>query len=96
MEFCRSGVCTGTRSGKRYFGGKWCHGCYGRWRRAGKPDSGPPAQGSFRASSARTARLEDYQFLRSLGLSRTEAAARLQVCERTVLRYERSIREAAA
>ena len=58
------------------------------------------AENGRRALSAQAAgRLEDYQELRSWGLTRRQAAARLGICLKTTDRYEaklRASREAAA
>ena len=42
----------------------------------------------------RRARIEDYTELRSHGLTRTQAAERMGVSYRTIMRYERTLRAA--
>ena len=88
-----SGPCRNPRCGKRFllvnltFG--YCQHCHHRWAAAGFPDSGLPEP--RRGPSA--ARREDYAWLRSQGVSPQEAAARIGLTLRTVMKpgrgYER-------
>jgi hypothetical protein len=61
--------------------------------RLGKPDILPPPKWTW---GTRSGRIEDYRELRSWDVPRAEAARRLKVCQRTIERYERSLRETAA
>jgi transposase-like protein len=68
----------------------WREACYTRWRRAGKPDTGPPP----RRRLAQRDRLADYAYLVELGVHREEAARRVGLKhKRTIRRYE-SLRKA--
>lgn len=70
----------------------WCIACYDRWRYHGCPEDGPPPPWAKVPG-----RIEDYLWLRDeLGLSRAAAAARVGVTLRTIQRYERRLRMAAA
>ncbi|MFD1546936.1 hypothetical protein [Nonomuraea guangzhouensis] len=80
----------------------WCSACYQRWKRAGRPEDGPPQPLSRLecAAHARAAyqavvqgRREDYVDLLSWGETREQAAARLGVCEETTRRYDRALRK---
>lgn len=86
---------------KRHGAYGWCHACYTRWDRAGRPEDGPPQKTSPLAvlelawqahSERRKGRLEDYQDLRSWGLTVERAARRLGLSERTAWRYEAALR----
>jgi hypothetical protein len=96
---CRNPTChTRMRPGEPHCG--YCRACYGRWDRADRPDVVPesPAGGQpgwpprgLAASVA--ARREDYAWLRSQGVSPQEAAERIGLTLRTVMKpgrgYER-------
>lgn len=80
----------------------WCSTCYQRWKRAGRPDGGPPqplprVECAARARAAFQdvvqGRRDDYVDLLSWGETREQAAARLGVCEETTRRYDRVLRE---
>ena len=86
-------------------GHNWCIACYQRWKRAGRPEGGPPEPLSRTECAARAraayqeqarGRREDYQELRSWDETREQAAARVGVTERTAWRYERTLREQAS
>ena len=67
--------------------------CYNRWRYHGCPE-GVPAPVNPGNDRRRPDRVEDYQWLREQGCSREDAARRLNVCMRTVERYDAEIRAA--
>jgi hypothetical protein len=71
----------------------YCIRCFKRWMDHGYPASGPPPlRRGAGPKQGRGARIEDYIELRSWGLSQAEAARRLGVVRRTVVRYERAAR----
>lgn len=72
----------------------WCKPCYQRWLCHGRPEDGPPPPGT-RGNSCE-GRVEDYTELKSWGLTRQQAAARLGVTLRTIVRYEHRLRQVAA
>ncbi len=69
-----------------------CGNCRATWRRRGRPVLMEPAPSFTRD---REGHMEDFLFLRPLGLSNPQMAKRLGVSERTVTRYRRAAREAA-
>lgn len=85
----------------RYAANNWIQSCYQRWTRAGRPNTGPaparrPKRGPGRAPRTRPhqVRLENYADLRSWGVAKKEAAARLGVSVDTIRTYERELRTA--
>ena len=68
--------------------------CYNRWRYHGCPE-GVPAPVNPGNDRRRPDRVEDYQWLREQGCSREDAARRLNVCMRTVERYDAELRNQA-
>lgn len=73
----------------------YCPACYKRWRRHGSPAGGPPPPRPRAPRAARAGRVEDYTDLRSWGIPDSQAAERLGVSVRTLLRYKRDLREAS-
>lgn len=93
-------ICTCCERRRRHAGYGYCATCYSRWRRAGRPDGGPPppqplgikghenlahAQAAIRMRSEQT--LADYAALHKAGVSDEGIAARMGVSFRTVERY---------
>ncbi|MFD9948760.1 hypothetical protein ACFWYW_47090 [Nonomuraea sp. NPDC059023] len=96
-------TCTNCHRTLHLGGYGWCYACYYRWRRAGRPDTGPPpaldpqtvhllAEEGRRA--ARRARIEDYLFILDTcpGISVTAAAERMGVTTRTIYRWNAALR----
>jgi hypothetical protein len=61
----------------------WCHACYCRWLKAGRPADGPPPVGPRNAG-----RREDYRWLREIGESLPAAAQRVGVTKETARQWE--------
>jgi hypothetical protein len=78
------------RRESRYAGHRGCcPRCYRRWANHFWVGDGPPTpRARQRVGSSSAGRVESYAELRSWGLSRAEAAARIGVTRRTVERYE--------
>lgn len=104
MASSRIIVCRHCGETRRHGSFEMCQTCYVRWDRAGRPDTGPPPpQGTEAAraaareanTAARRGRIEDYQDLRSWGLTREAAAQRLGVTVRTAWDYEASLKSMA-
>ena len=97
LAVCRKCV---TPEPKQPWQGGWrcgyCRRCYTRWMEHGFPASGPPVERVQVTGWRSDGRVEDYTELRSWGLTRQEAAARLGVTIRSVLRYEARLRDAGA
>lgn len=74
-------ACGCGRSGRHDTSG-WIGACATRWRKAGRPDTGPPPP-----HPATEARRRKYAALAALGRSKTYIAWRLSVSIRTVERY---------
>ena len=77
---CNRDLGTDTRFGMT-------HACYQRWVYHGRPEDGAPQAGAVVAG-----RIEDYAELRSWGLSREQAATRMNLSIRTLARYDSRIR----
>jgi hypothetical protein len=81
----------------------YAEGCFVRWRKAGKPASGPPAPMTAAERTARSAagnkaardkRVARYARLRSAGYTPKQAARRMRVTYGTALEYERRAKAA--
>lgn len=83
---------------------RWCDGCYDRWRKAGRPDDGPPpprprANNTRAGRNALIERLRTdarnrttaYAELHDMGVGIEEAATRLDVTVRTIGRYRKQL-----
>jgi len=71
----------------------YCARCWKRWMDHGYPAAGPPAPCYRHGSPGPAAgRIEDYQWLKRQGLSAAEAAVRLGLTRRTLLRYNARLR----
>lgn len=91
-------ACCGRTGAHHAFG--WIHPCYRRWAAAGKPSAGPPAPFSRprkpHPGCDVEQRLEEYlELTYELGLTRDQAAERLNVSVRTAVRYEARLRDQA-
>ena len=73
----------------------YCGRCYRRWYAHGCPESGPPPPLLLVAPADRAGRIEDYRDLLSWGVAREEAARRLGVSLRTLIRYDSALAGAA-
>lgn len=93
MSRYRRIVCGSCRTDSWHVAHGWCSGCYQRWWAAGAvPGANPPPPRRPGPSGLHTAaRVEDYAELRGWGLTREQAAARLNVSVRTVYRYDRRL-----
>lgn len=60
----------------------WCHACYYRWNRAGRPASGPPPAGH------KARRLEYWNLTRGQKYTPEAAAKEMGISTRTASRYE--------
>lgn len=78
----------------------YCRACYDRWRKAGRPVTGPPdprpcgdraAAANAKRLAERAGRVEDFADLRSWGESIAEAAERVGVSLETAGKYEAEI-----
>ncbi|MGC5012578.1 hypothetical protein ACLQ2R_17580 [Streptosporangium sp. DT93] len=72
-----------------YGANNWVKACADRWRRAGRPDTGPPPRRRPRdePSTSPTLRRAEYAVLADLGRSTASIAWELSVSPRTVQRY---------
>ena len=103
---CRNPKCGAVRqrrsSGEGIEGAcGYCRACYDRWRKAGRPISGPPdprpcgdraAAANAKRLEERAARVEDFAELRSAGHSVAEASALIGVSLETGGKYETGLR----
>lgn len=102
-------VCTqcGGSPGRHRLRRGWCPACYARWRRAGKPASGPPPARPPLLATAVAARKRDRTVqarivprvaqvaeLTRLGLSAQQIAWEIGIHPRTVVRYRKAARRA--
>jgi hypothetical protein len=82
-------ACSYCGETRRHEAHGWCNRCYERWRRAGKPASGPapPRHRAGRKPGPLADRIAEWEFFRGLGYGEPQIAARLGLSVRTLQRY---------
>lgn len=97
-------TCTCCKRVRPHRAHRWCDGCYDRWRKAGRPDDGPPPPRPRehnirpgrnvmieRLRTDTRNRTTAYAELHAMGVGIAEAAARLGVNVRTIARYRKRL-----
>jgi hypothetical protein len=85
----RTITCDRCGQNKPHHARGWCHACWDRWDRAGRPDTGPPPR--------RTGRWEEYyELTREQHYTLENAAARMRISLRTAQRHETRLRKQGA
>lgn len=92
------GTCAACKRDRPIEHNGWCESCTSAWRKAGRPEDGPPPL-KFRLSAPRAtgeALREDFVFLLESGESAEAAAGRVGIAAATGRRWEREWRKAGS